>query len=328
MAETITVMGVGDIMLGATYPDSRDMPPNDGKDLLTQVAPILRTADLTFGNLEGPLTEGGVTGKSGPNSFAFRTPPRYGKYLKDAGFDVVSMANNHANDFGERGRNSTRRTLEALGIAHAGAGQDDVAHLTVGGMSVAVLAFAHNRVSRNVNDVAGAKAAVAKAAQTADIVIVSFHGGAEGSGHQHVPRGTETYFGESRGDLRKFTHAVVDAGADLVFGHGPHVVRGMELYRKRLIAYSLGNFATYGKFGLRGPTALSLVLEVKLATKGAGEVGAFLGGKVHPVVQVGKGIPKLDAKGEVITVLRNLSRADFGKNAAPIAANGTISTTG
>ncbi len=327
MADSITVMGVGDIMMGSTYPDSRDMPPDDGKKLLTQVAPILRTADVTFGNLEGPLTDGGVTGKSGPNSFAFRTPPRYGKYLKEAGFDVVSMANNHASDFGERGRNSTRKTLETLGIAHAGASQDDVARLTVGGRTVAILAFAHNRVSRNVNDTASAKTAVAKVARTADIVIVSFHGGAEGSAHQHVPRGTETYFGEARGDLRRFTHAVVDAGAHLVMGHGPHVVRGMELYRNRLIAYSLGNFATYGKFGLRGPTALSLILEVRLAVTGSGDVGAFLGGTVHPVMQVGKGIPQPDPKGEVITVLRSLSRADFGKNAAPIALDGTISSS-
>jgi poly-gamma-glutamate capsule biosynthesis protein CapA/YwtB (metallophosphatase superfamily) len=322
--EAISILAVGDIMLGSTYPDSRDMPPNDGRDILKEVVPILRKGDITFGNLEGPLTEGGVTGKSGPNSYAFRTPPRYGRYLKDAGFDVFSVANNHANDFGERGRNSTVRTLKSLGIAHAGANRSDVAHLTVKGTIVAFVAFAHNQVSLNVNNVATAKEAVAKAARTADIVVVSFHGGAEGSGHQHVPRGGETYFGEARGDLRRFSHAVIDSGAHLVIGHGPHVVRGMERYKGCLIAYSLGNFATYGKFGLRGPTALSLILEVRLTTKGTGQAGRFQRGRVTPVIQVGKGIPKLDTEKRVISVIRSLSQADFGKNAATVGKDGAI----
>jgi hypothetical protein len=322
--EAITILAVGDMMLGSTYPDSQDMPPNDGKEILTEVAPILREGDITFGNLEGPLTEGGTTGKSGPNSFAFRTPPRYGRYFKDAGFDAVSMANNHANDFGDRGRNSTRKTLDSLGIAHAGADRNDVARLIVKGTSVAFVAFAHNQVSLNVNDVATAKAAVAKVAKTADIVVVSFHGGAEGSGHQHVPNGPETFYGESRGDLRRFTHAVIDGGAHLVIGHGPHVVRGMEMYKGRLIAYSLGNFATYGKFGLRGPTALSVILEVRLTTKRAERPGRFQRGQVIPVMQVGKGIPKLDPEKRVIGVIRSLSQADFGKNAAPVGKDGAI----
>ncbi|MGC4043931.1 MAG: CapA family protein [Armatimonas sp.] len=323
MAETVTILGVGDIMLGSTYPDSRDMPPGDGKNLLTAVAPILRTGDVTFGNLEGPLTEGGVTGKSGKNSYAFRCPPRYGKYLKDAGFDVFSVANNHANDFGQRGRNSTIRTLEALGIKHAGATKTDVAYLNVRGKRIAFVAFAHNPVSLNVNNIAPAQAAVRQAAKSADIVVVSFHGGAEGAAYQNVPHGTESYFGEARGDLRRFTHAVIDAGADLVLGHGPHVVRGMEMYKGRLIAYSLGNFATYGKFSLRGPTALSLILQVQLATDGA-DRGKFLGGQIYPVLQIGKGIPKPDGKKQVIKVIRSLSAKDFGKSAAQVSPDGTI----
>lgn len=323
MAETVTILGVGDIMLGSTYPDSRDLPPNDGKDSLTAVAPILRTGDITFGNLEGPLTEGGVTGKAGKNSYVFRCPPRYGNYLKDAGFDVLSVANNHANDFGERGRHSTIRTLEALGIKHAGATKADVAYLTVRGKRIAFLAFAHNPVSLNVNNIAPAQSAVRETAKSADIVVVSFHGGAEGTAHQHVPQGTETYFGEPRGDLRRFTHAVIDAGADLVLGHGPHVVRGMEMYKGRLIAYSLGNFATYGKFGLYGPTALSLILRVQLATGGT-DRGKFLGGQVHAVFQEGKGIPKPDDTKQVIGVIRLLSAKDFGTSAARVSPDGAI----
>lgn len=325
MAQAMTIHAVGDMMLGSTYPDSRDMPPRDGAGLLAEVAPILRASDITFGNLEGPLTDGGTTTKTGPNSYAFRTPPRYGRYFKDAGFDVVSVANNHASDFGARGRASTVQTLHRFDIAHAGATKTDVARLTVRGTSVAIVAFAHNQVSLNVNDVRAAQAAVRAAATGADIVVVSFHGGAEGSAHQHVPRGTETFFGEPRGNLRLFAHAVIDAGASLVLGHGPHVVRGMEMYKGKLIAYSLGNFATYGKFGLRGPTALSLILKVKLAPKGP-STGQFLGGEIFPVVQVGKGVPQQDDKRQVIPVIRKLSQADFGRSAARVTADGIIHT--
>jgi poly-gamma-glutamate capsule biosynthesis protein CapA/YwtB (metallophosphatase superfamily) len=324
MAEVITIRAVGDMMLGSTYPDSRDMPPKDGRDMFADVAPLLRGADITFGNLEGPLTEGGASTKSGANSYSFRTPPRYGKYYKDAGFDILNMANNHANDFGPRGRNSTVKTLDSLGIAHAGASKTDVAQVTVHGTRVAFVAFAHNQVSLNVNDIPAARAAVRAAATRADIVIVSFHGGAEGSAHQNVPHSTETYFGEARGNLRLFTHAVIDAGANLVIGHGPHVVRGMEMYKGRLIAYSLGNFATYGKFGLRGPTALSLILQVQLAPKGP-HTGQFLGGQVYPIIQIGKGIPQRDGKKKVISVIRSLSQADFGRNAARVSPVGVIS---
>jgi poly-gamma-glutamate capsule biosynthesis protein CapA/YwtB (metallophosphatase superfamily) len=154
-----------------------------------------------------------------------------------------------------------------------------------------------------------------------DIVVVSFHGGAEGPTNQHVPRGAEIYLGEERGDLRKFTHAMIDAGADLLIGHGPHVVRGMEVYRGRLIAYSLGNFATYGKFQLAGPTSWTLVLEAQL-----GADGAFLGGKIHPALQIKPGGPRLDQYRTVIPVVRQLSMDDFGANAVKISDDGTIST--
>ena len=151
--------------------------------------------------------------------------------------------------------------------------------------------------------------------------MVSFHGGGEGAGYQHVGRGTEEFLGESRGDLRRFSHAVVDAGADLVLGHGPHVVRGMEVYRGRLIAYSLGNFATYGKFGLRGPTALSLILEARIAP---GD-GSFQGGRIHAARQRKPGGPHLDPERRVVPVLRRLSTSDFGKTAARITPDGVIS---
>lgn len=315
----LIIAAVGDIMLGSAYPNARALPPRDGVGLLRPAAPILTRADVAFGNLEGPLCDRGTSTKSGPRSFAFRVPTRYGKYLKTAGFDVLSLANNHASDFGSQGRETTRQTLNALGIAHAGGDKNDAAHLMVRGTTIAVVAFAFNSVSLNVNDIAGAQVAVASARQAAQIVIVSFHGGGEGGGYQHVPRGPEPYLGESRGDLRRFAHAVVDAGADLVLGHGPHVVRAMEVYRNRLVAYSLGNFATYGKFGLSGPTALSLVLEAHLSPH-----GAFLGGRIHPMKQIKPGGPLPDKTGAVWETVARLSREDFPKTGVRVGANGTL----
>jgi hypothetical protein len=320
----ISFVGVGDIMLGTTWPEGMQLPANDGADLLTEVTPILSKPDIAFGNLEGPMLEGGKSTKCGTrsaNCFAFRVPTRYGKHLKSAGFDVMSLANNHAFDFGSYGMESTQKTLDELGIAHSGPA-GDIANLTVNGKKVSLIAFATNPVSYNLNDIETAKRAVseAKTKAKADIVIVSFHGGAEGEDHQNVPKGREFFLGEDRGDLRKFTHAVVDAGADLVIGHGPHVVRGMEVYKEHLIAYSLGNFATYGAFNLTGAKGLSLMLEVNLDSN-----GKFLNGKIHPLKQEKPGGPKFDSEKKIIPVVKALSEQDFSSSAVKVSEDGTIS---
>jgi poly-gamma-glutamate capsule biosynthesis protein CapA/YwtB (metallophosphatase superfamily) len=330
-SDPITIAAVGDIMLASPFPNESRMPPNDGADLLKDVAPVLSAADIAFGNMEGPIVDGGISEKCGTpkpgqpvRCFAFRMPTRYAKYLKDAGFDVMSVANNHASDFGEPGRASTRRTLDALGIKHIGSDRErfSTAYLNVNGRLVAFIGFAHNAVQPNVNDLDTARRLVTEADNKADIVVVSFHGGAEGTGAQNVPRRTELFFGEQRGNLPLFAHTVIDAGADLVLGHGPHVLRGMEIYKDRLIAYSLGNFATYGWFRLEAETALTVVLETELAPD-----GKFLGGKIHSARQEGRGIPVLDPTGTAVKKVRSLSQTDFGSAAPTIADDGTISIT-
>lgn len=320
--EAITISAVGDIMLGSTNPPDRGLPPQDGALMLSQVGEILSAADIAFGNLEGPMLEGGTSSKCGPRSrkcYAFRVPTRYGRYLKDAGFDILSLANNHASDFGLQGRQSTRKVLDELGIAHAGADFEDIAYLNVKGRRIGVIAFATNAISYNVNDLEAARRVVARVAAKADIVIVSFHAGAEGLMAQHVPRGPETFLGEARGDLRAFSRTVVDAGADLVLGHGPHVVRGLEVYKNRLIAYSLGNFAFY-RFPFNGPTGLSLVLDTQIAPD-----GTFLGGQIHPLIQHEQNGPRPDANATVIPLIRQLSNNDFGSSAVKISNDGMIS---
>ncbi|MBX3290225.1 MAG: CapA family protein [Acidobacteria bacterium] len=326
--DLIYIAAVGDIMLGSPFPNDTRMPPNDGADILAAVAPILSAADIAFGNLEGPMVDSGESTKCRPpkpgqpiRCFAFRMPTRYGTYLKEAGFDVLSLANNHALDFGTAGSASTRRTLDELGIKHAGSDklQHSTAYLEVRGKTVAFIGFAHNAVVPNVNDLVTARRLVAEADKKADIVVVSFHGGAEGIGNQNVPQKTELYLGEKRGNLPLFSRTVIDAGADLVLGHGPHVLRGIEMYKGRLIAYSLGNFATYGWFRLEAETALTAILEVELD----GE-GKFVGGRIHSGKQEGRGIPVLDRSGEAIMKIRSLSNADFPATAPNIADDGTI----
>ncbi len=322
--EPIMIAAVGDIMLGSPFPNDTRMPPNDGADLLKNVTPILSAADIAFGNLEGPMVDGGVSSKCPPSSkmcFAFRVPTRYGKYLKQAGFDVMSLANNHAGDFGDVGRESTRRVLDEQGIKHAGSDKEkfSTAFLEVRGKKIAVIGFAHNKITPNINDLSIARQLVTQATKKADIVIVSFHGGAEGTDSQHVPARTEVFAGESRGNLPLFAHTVIDAGADLVLGHGPHVLRGMEIYKDRLIAYSLGNFCTYGWFKLEAETALTAILEVKI-----GADGKFVSGKIHAGRQEGLGVPVFDNTGDSIRKVRELSLTDFGTNAPKIAADGTI----
>lgn len=326
---SITIAAVGDIMLGSPFPNETRMPPNDGADLLKPVTGVLSSADIAFGNMEGPIVDNGISEKCGTpkpgqpvRCFAFRMPTRYAKYLKDAGLDVMSLANNHAGDFGDAGRSSTRRTLDSLGIKHAGSdrGQFSTTYLDVRGRKVAFVGFAHNNIVPNVNDLATARLLVSQAAKNADIVVVSFHGGAEGTDHQRVPQALELYAGEKRGNLPLFARTVIDAGADLVLGHGPHVLRGMELYKDRLIAYSLGNFATYGWFRLEAETALTVILEASLDAD-----GKFVGGKLHSGKQEGRGEPVLDDSGAAVRKIKSLSSLDFPASPLKIAEDGTLS---
>ena len=318
----VRLRAVGDLMIGSAFPEGV-LPPDDGVGTFDDVGPWLRDADLTFGNLEGPLCDEGVSDKCSPDKppgscYAFRSPTRYGAYYKAAGFDVMSTANNHASDFGPECRATTEATLQSLGIAHSGR-PGDVASLSVNGLKIALIAFHTNRNSHYVNDTDEAKALVRAMTADHDLVIVSFHGGAEGGKAQHVPVGGEQFYGEDRGDLRVFTHAVIDAGADLVIGHGPHVLRGAELYKDRLIAYSLGNFATYGRFSLGGPQGIGAVLDVTLDRE-----GRFVSGKILPTAQVDKGRPIRDPNNAAIDLLRELSEADFPTTAVRVGPDGSL----
>jgi poly-gamma-glutamate capsule biosynthesis protein CapA/YwtB (metallophosphatase superfamily) len=317
----ITIAAVGDIMMGSDFPNASTLPPDDGAGMFSLVAPVLTSADVTFGNLEGPLLDGGTTTKclkDTANCYAFRTPARYAVYLKNAGFDILSMANNHALDFGEAGRASTKHALDSVCIKYSGR-VGDIARMTIRGKNIALIAFSYDDDSYNLNRLDRARDAVSKLVKENEIVLVSFHGGAEGAKYQHVPDSMEIFLRERRGHLRKFAHAMIDAGAAAVIGHGPHVVRGMEVYKDRLIAYSLGNFATYSRFNLAGPNGLACILLFSIDAS-----GRFVSGQIVPTMQIKPGGPKPDPEKRIIPILRQLSQEDFGPGAVSLTSEGLL----
>lgn len=311
---------VGDTMIGSDFPE--DKRPAEGTSNLAGVQDEFREADVAFVNYEGTFTTQKESDKCGDkgNCFAFRTPPPAATQIRDVGFRLVSLANNHIQDFGDEGRAETERTVEGLGLAWSGK-PGVVARIEKKGQKIAMIAFHSSDHCNSTLDLANAKALVAAEKAAGHLVVVSFHGGAEGLEATKTPPGEEKYLGDSRGDVRAFAHAVIDAGADVVFGHGPHVLRGMSFYKGKLIAYSLGNFATYGMFNLWGFNGIGAILEVDL--KPGGE---FAGGRIVPIRQKGQGVPFVDERGIAWDLVRELSARDFGEEAAVVAQDGTLGT--
>lgn len=324
--KTISIAAVGDIMMGTTYP-SPVLPPNDGKGILDSVKMYLTGHDITMGNLEGPMLDKGghpkrcldKFGNPSRNCHAFRVPERYGAYLKDAGFNYMCLANNHANDMGQPGKDATIRVLDSLGISYSGLLTHPTTIIEVEGLKVGIAAFAPNVGTVSINDHANAKKIVSELKKESDIVIVTFHGGGEGVGFQNVRDKQETYLNENRGNVYRFSRDVIDAGADLVIGHGPHVTRSLDFYKGKLIAYSLGNFCTYGKFGLGGENGIAPILQVELSDK-----GEFVSGKVIPIRQINRGIPIVDKNKGAIKTLQRLLRQDFPESQLTISDDGVI----
>jgi len=312
----ITIVAVGDIMMGSTYP-SNNLPPEDGRGIFAGVQEKLRTGDIVFGNLEGPLVDNGMPVKckiKTPQCFEFVTPTRYAGHLKDAGFTVMSIANNHTFDCGVTGIENTINTLRASGIEATGG--TTLARMFVKGKYVAVAGFSFtlSDYAYSIHDIDMARDIVGKLKEENDIVIVSFHGGAEGKSATRLSNINEKFLGESRGNVMKFSRSVIDAGADLVLGHGPHVLRALEVYKGKLIAYSLGNFQTYSMFNVKGPSGLSVILSIRMDTKN----GQFTDGTLIPLKLTKDGIPEIDPSGEATKLVKKLTRQDIKSRALTV----------
>lgn len=322
LEDVISITAVGDIMMGTTFPRNM-LPPDDGEHSFDHVRDAFGRSDLQFGNLEGPLTDTGSPSKCGGsgNCYEFKVPQRYVTHLKKAGFNVLSVANNHANDFGPVGAMNTVNTLKENNIEPAGG--DFVATLNIRGKKVAMLGFAHNRKKNSlaITDIPAAVQLVKKYKAENDLVLVSFHGGAEGAGAVNVSDKNEVFSGENRGNVVQFAHAVVDAGADMVLGHGPHVLRAMEVYKGKLIAYSLGNFLVYETFNTNGPCGQSAILKAKIDAK----TGNFLSGDIVPVKISQVGVPSIDQSGGAIKQIKMLTRTNLPQSSIAISEAGKIS---
>lgn len=326
-ADTVHIVCVGDIMLGTDYPSRIYLPPGgECSSLLAGVSHLLVDAEITCGNLEGTFAgEAGEAKKCKDTTqcFVFRMPDHFVDCLAAAGFDFLSLANNHNGDFGAAGRERTRTILENAGIKTAGLQDHPVSFIRRDSITYGFCAFSPHPGTTDLTNNRLVHEIVSRLDSLSDIVIVSFHGGAEGKDHQHVTREDETYLGFNRGNVYEFAHLAVDAGADIIFGHGPHVARAVECYRERIILYSLGNFCTYGRFKLDGPNGVAPLVRLSVARD-----GRFLEGEVIPVVQRGRGIPEIDSSGRVIALLRQLTETDFPDTRLDITEKGRILPAG
>lgn len=321
--KSVKIIGVGDIMLGTNFPNSSYLPPNDGKDLLLPVKNIISKGDVSFGNLEGVLLSTGGTVKKCSNPkvcYAFRMPDHYVNYLTEVGFNLLSIANNHSRDFGSVGTANTMRVLKEVGIPHAGLKDCPFTTFKKNGTTYGFAAFSPNTGTIKINDYTNARKIISHLDTVCDIVIVSFHGGAEGSTKNHITLKKEMFLGEDRGNPYEFARVSIDAGADVVFGHGPHVTRAIDIYKDRFISYSLGNFATYGRFNLSGLNGISPIIELDLDLN-----GKFIKGKIHSINQTGRGGPVIDNNNRALKEIIELTKVDIPECNLNINSDGSIS---
>lgn len=271
--EPITLLFVGDIMLdrGAELKIKKE-GQEDWNFPFLKIQDYLKTADILFGNLEGPISDKGT--KVG-SIYSFRADPRATKGLSFAGFDLLSLANNHMFDYGVKALEDTFLRLKEVDIDYVGAGFNrEEAYLPIikeiKGGQIAFLAYT-NLAPKNWEageDYSGLallseerlREDIKAVKKQADITVVSFHFGQE---YQTKSNAEQQYFG----------HLAIDLGADLVVGHHPHVVQEIEQYEHGYIAYSLGNFVFDQDFSKE--TMQGLILKILIKDKKIKEVKAL-----------------------------------------------------
>jgi hypothetical protein len=314
---SVTIQWVGDIAFGESF----GLPPGGLSGALAPVRRYLEQANLTLGNLEGTIATGGTSkcASIGPSEcYAYEAPPAYAAQLRSLGFGLLNQANNHALDFGPAAQTQTLANLAAAHVAVDGL-PGQITRLTVNGIRIGVVGFAPYAWTNSLLNIPAAQALVRRARRAASLVIVIIHAGAEGASADHVPYGTEYDFGENRGNSRAFTHAVIDAGASIVLGSGPHVIRGIQRYRGHMIAYSLGDFACWDDLALGGVLSESAILRVTLSAS-----GTVLAGRWIPLRLVAGGLPRYDPTGASTKLVEALSIEDFGDERYRILPDGVI----
>ncbi len=306
----IKIKAVGDIMLGSVTP-KEILPSENGNEFVKSAAHLLYGADIVFGNLEGSFITDEMEPKKCSEAsrkretcYEFGMPDYLAVSLKELGFNIMNQDNNHSEDYGYEGYLFTQEKLEELNIKYMP--KKGLAEFSINNLQIALATFGYSENSHNISDLENAKNVINSLNDKYDIIIVSFHGGAEGRDAVHIKDTTETYLGENRGNVIAFAHTVIDAGADMVIGHGPHVLRAMEVYKNKLIAYSLGNFLTYGNMNINGISGVNVILQTELNNS----TGDFIRGKLISIQQFGNGIPTLDETKEGFHLIKDLTSED------------------
>ena len=309
----IKIKAVGDIMLGSVTP-KEILPPENGNEFVQSAAKLLDGADIVFGNLEGSFITDEMEPKKCKEAsrkretcYEFGMPDYLALSLKELGFNVMNQDNNHSEDYGDEGYLFTQEKLKELDIKFMP--KKGLTEFNINNVGVVLAAFGYSENSHNISDLENARIVISSLNEKYDIIIISFHGGAEGRDALHTKDSTETFLGENRGNVIAFAHTVIDAGADMVIGHGPHVLRAMEVYNNKLIAYSLGNFLTYGNMNISGINGVNVILQAELENS----TGNFIRGKLISIQQIGSGIPFLDETNEGFNLIKNLTSEDITK---------------
>ncbi|WP_409478620.1 CapA family protein [Pseudobdellovibrio sp. HCB154] len=320
-SDDIIISAVGDVMMGTNYPDESMLPPDNGFGLFDPAKQWIQAADVRFANLEGTLFDGEPQPdgkKPGPNRYLFKTPTAMGQRLIDAGFNVISLANNHVKDFGQAGIQSTKATLATLGLQYSSKA-GEVALLSAKGNKIALIATDFYAGKRSITNPIAVYEEIRKLKKEGYIVLVSSHVGGEGSTHVSL-NGTEMYLGENRGDSVKFARTAIDSGADSIIMHGPHVPRALELYNKKLIIYSLGNFLTGRGISTNGTSGQAPLIRYQINRN-----GEFIGGQIVSFIQKkGPHRIEVDKQAGALKTIYNMTQEQFNGGGLSFEKNGII----
>lgn len=293
--------------------------------LIAPLRGLFAGADFALLNIEGAIGEGAPTfekcAKSTGGCFALRMPPRAATAIRGLTTSTVvaNLANNHARDAGAEGLRETQRALEQAGVVVTGVDTLATLAITQHGDTVAFIGFSTSGGGNDVRDLDAVRRHVARAATGNRRVIVTMHLGAEGAAAQRTLDSTEHYYDASRGNPVAFAAAATASGADLVIGHGPHVVRAAEWRDSALVLYSLGNLVTYGPFSHREPMRRGVV--ACATVDGRGSVHDV---RLHPTSQRPPGRVSADRARRALTLIDSLSRLDFPRTGAHVRKDGAV----
>lgn len=267
------IQAVGDTMLGTDLIIANN--------LLNPVQEILaQEGYINIINLEGVITNNSYSKKcvSGPYCYVFQMPEEISNILTNNNIHIANLANNHSMDLGHLGQSDTAKSLLKSGISPIGMLQDYTEKIILlSGKEYVFIGMSPHKNTFSVFDKDKIDVLIKSHKEAGRIVVITAHIGAEGENAYKVLDKEEFFLGASRGNPVKIARGLIDSGADLFIGHGPHVMRPMELYKDRLIIYSLGNFLTYGTFNLNGKSALGGLIRIDMEDDGKFKEGSFFG---------------------------------------------------